>query len=104
MGEWVRFKLDQQTDHILVDEAQDTNASSGASSMRWPANISRRGRQRAAPHLFTVGDFKQAIFSFQGPIRPSSNGARSASAGPHGRCGTMRRPVQPRRGAAARLP
>src|SRR3546814_13441466 len=25
-GEWVRFKLDQRTDHILVDEAQDTNA------------------------------------------------------------------------------
>ena len=26
MGEWVRFKLDQRTDHVLVDEAQDTNA------------------------------------------------------------------------------
>ena len=26
MGEWVRYKLDQRTDHILVDEAQDTNA------------------------------------------------------------------------------
>jgi hypothetical protein len=25
MGDWVRFKLDQSTDHILVDEAQDTN-------------------------------------------------------------------------------
>ena len=25
MGDWVRYKLDQQTDHILVDEAQDTN-------------------------------------------------------------------------------
>src|SRR3546814_4873283 len=25
-GEWARFKLDQRTDHILVDEAQDTNA------------------------------------------------------------------------------
>ena len=25
MGEWVRYKLDQRTDHILVDEAQDTN-------------------------------------------------------------------------------
>ncbi len=27
MGDWVRYKLDRQTDHILVDEAQDTNAS-----------------------------------------------------------------------------
>ena len=25
MGDWVRYKLDQRTDHILVDEAQDTN-------------------------------------------------------------------------------
>ena len=25
MGDWVRYKLDQATDHVLVDEAQDTN-------------------------------------------------------------------------------
>ncbi|HEU5286191.1 MAG TPA: UvrD-helicase domain-containing protein, partial [Sphingomicrobium sp.] len=25
MGEWVRYKLDRRTDHILVDESQDTN-------------------------------------------------------------------------------
>ena len=25
MGEWVRYKLDRKTDHILVDESQDTN-------------------------------------------------------------------------------
>ncbi len=25
IGEWVRFKLDRRTDHLLVDEAQDTN-------------------------------------------------------------------------------
>ncbi|MEO0440916.1 MAG: UvrD-helicase domain-containing protein, partial [Pseudomonadota bacterium] len=27
MAEWIRYKLDQRTDHILVDEAQDTNLS-----------------------------------------------------------------------------
>jgi len=27
MADWVRFKLDRQIDHILVDEAQDTNAA-----------------------------------------------------------------------------
>src|SRR3546814_17679929 len=32
-GEWVRFKLDQRTDHILVDEAQDTNMRSEARSV-----------------------------------------------------------------------
>jgi ATP-dependent helicase/nuclease subunit A len=68
MGEWVRYKLDRQVDHILVDEAQDTNAAqweiidalveeffSGASE------ADRRWRT-----LFTVGDFKQAIYGFQG--------------------------------------
>jgi len=27
IGAWIRYKLDQRTDHILVDEAQDTNAA-----------------------------------------------------------------------------
>ncbi len=68
MGDWVRYKLDRQVDHILVDEAQDTNAAqwqiidrlveeyfSGASEadQRWRT-------------LFMVGDFKQAIYGFQG--------------------------------------
>jgi ATP-dependent helicase/nuclease subunit A len=68
MGEWVRYKLDRRTDHILVDEAQDTNADqwaivdalageyfsgAGAAEARWRT-------------LFMVGDFKQAIFGFQG--------------------------------------
>ena len=68
MGEWVRYKLDRRTDHILVDEAQDTNADQwaivdalageyfsgvGAADARWRT-------------LFMVGDFKQAIFGFQG--------------------------------------
>ena len=67
IGEWVRYKLDQETDHILVDEAQDTNES------QW--NIVRalageyfagEGAVRRHRTLFTVGDYKQAIFSFQG--------------------------------------
>ncbi|WP_367947388.1 UvrD-helicase domain-containing protein [Sphingopyxis sp. BSNA05] len=27
MAEWIRYKLDQRTDHILIDEAQDTNVA-----------------------------------------------------------------------------
>jgi ATP-dependent helicase/nuclease subunit A len=68
MGEWVRYKLDRRTDHILVDEAQDSNRDqweivdaligeyfSGASEaeQRWRT-------------IFMVGDFKQAIYGFQG--------------------------------------
>ncbi|TZG27863.1 double-strand break repair helicase AddA [Sphingomonas montanisoli] len=69
MGEWVRFKLDQQTDHILVDEAQDTNRS------QWDIVEALAGEffagegardARVVRTMFTVGDFKQAIFGFQG--------------------------------------
>ncbi len=67
MGEWVRYKLDQRTDHILVDEAQDTNARQWrivkALVDEYFAGAGARGRHRT---IFTVGDFKQAIFGFQG--------------------------------------
>jgi ATP-dependent helicase/nuclease subunit A len=68
IGEWIKFKLDQQVDHILVDEAQDTNAAQwdivkalAEEFFAGDGAKSPRGRT-----LFTVGDFKQAIFGFQG--------------------------------------
>jgi ATP-dependent helicase/nuclease subunit A len=68
MGEWVRYKLDQHTDHILVDEAQDTNARQwaivAALAGEFFAGAGARGRRHRT--MFTVGDFKQAIFGFQG--------------------------------------
>jgi ATP-dependent helicase/nuclease subunit A len=78
MGEWVRYKLDQQTDHILVDEAQDTN------ERQW--NIVRalaveyfagEGASRRHRTIFTVGDYKQAIFGFQGTDPESFDVARA---------------------------
>ena len=64
---WVRFKLDSRIDHLLVDEAQDTNAAQwdivGALTDEFFAGAGARDVQRT---LFVVGDFKQAIFSFQG--------------------------------------
>jgi ATP-dependent helicase/nuclease subunit A len=68
MGDWVRYKLDQSTDHILVDEAQDTNARQWAivaalAGEYFAGEGARGGRHRT---IFTVGDFKQAIFGFQG--------------------------------------
>lgn len=67
-GEWVRFKLDQRTDHILVDEAQDTNMR------QWGIVLSMAeeffagvgAKDERIRTLFTVGDRKQAIFGFQG--------------------------------------
>ena len=68
MGDWVRYKLDQRTDHILVDEAQDTNAAQW-DIIRKLAEEYFSGSseaERRARTLFMVGDFKQAIFGFQG--------------------------------------
>ncbi len=82
MGDWVRYKLDQQTDHILVDEAQDTNRAQWrivealAGEFFASEDWSRRHRT-----IFTVGDFKQAIFSFQGTDPAEFERARSKFAG-----------------------
>jgi ATP-dependent helicase/nuclease subunit A len=67
MGEWVRYKLDRRTDHILVDEAQDTNADQWA-IIEALAEEYFAGEGAGPGHrtLFMVGDFKQAIYGFQG--------------------------------------
>jgi ATP-dependent helicase/nuclease subunit A len=68
MAAWVRFKLDRQIDHILVDEAQDTNKAQWDIIRALSDDFySGSGQQ---PHrtrtIFSVGDFKQAIYGFQG--------------------------------------
>lgn len=68
MGDWIRYKLDQATDHVLVDEAQDTNARQwdivkAIAGEFYAGEGARAGTVRT---LFTVGDYKQAIFGFQG--------------------------------------
>lgn len=68
IGDWVNFKLDQVTDHILVDEAQDTNREQWDIIERLAGEFfagsgARGDRTRT---LFVVGDYKQAIFGFQG--------------------------------------
>lgn len=68
MSDWVRYKLDQTTDHVLIDEAQDTNAQQWAIVralvMEFFAGAGTRGDTTRT--LFVVGDYKQAIFGFQG--------------------------------------
>jgi ATP-dependent helicase/nuclease subunit A len=76
IAQWVLYKLDGGIDHILVDEAQDTNfeqwaiikalteeffAGEGAAEGR-----SGQTEEKAARTIFAVGDQKQSIFSFQG--------------------------------------
>lgn len=65
---WIRYKLDRSFDHILIDEAQDTNAS------QWDIIFAliddffsgEGARGDKIRTIFTVGDYKQAIFGFQG--------------------------------------
>ncbi|MBB4859826.1 ATP-dependent helicase/nuclease subunit A [Novosphingobium chloroacetimidivorans] len=72
LSEWIRYKLDRRFDHILVDEAQDTNAAQWdivfAMAEEFWAGEGQRGRQGEGRlrTLFVVGDYKQAIFRFQG--------------------------------------
>nr|NUR38078.1 double-strand break repair helicase AddA [Sphingomonas sp.] len=68
MGEWVRYKLDRAVDHVLVDEAQDTNAAQWEIIEQLVEEFftgSSEAEQRVRT-LFMVGDFKQAIYGFQG--------------------------------------
>ena len=68
MGDWVRYKLDRQVDHVLVDEAQDTNGAQWEIIERlveeyFSGSSESESRRRT---LFMVGDFKQSIYGFQG--------------------------------------
>jgi ATP-dependent helicase/nuclease subunit A len=67
IGEWIRFKLDQSVDHILVDEAQDTNADQWSIIKALAGEFfAGTGAKDGIRTIFKVGDFKQAIFGFQG--------------------------------------
>jgi len=63
---WVLFKLDGGLDHILIDEAQDTNPEQweivAILADEFFAGEDPMGRLRT---VFAVGDAKQSIYSFQ---------------------------------------
>ncbi|MFD1766310.1 double-strand break repair helicase AddA [Sphingorhabdus buctiana] len=68
MNAWVRYKLDRRIDHVLVDEAQDTNAKQwniikALTEDFFAGEGAKEGKSRT---IFAVGDFKQAIYGFQG--------------------------------------
>src|SRR3546814_17309542 len=81
---WVLFKLDGGLDHILIDEAQDTNPD------QWDVVaalaeefFSGEGARSVCRTVFAVGALKQSIFSFQ---RADQNG-RASCRGRVGKCG-----------------
>ena len=64
---WVLYKLDRGLDHILVDEAQDTNPQQWAVIAALAGEFFAGEPDRQKPRtIFAVGDEKQSIFSFQG--------------------------------------
>ncbi len=63
---WILFKLDGGIDHMLIDEAQDTNPEqwevAAAIAEEFFAGAGAREAKRT---IFAVGDTKQSIFGFQ---------------------------------------
>ncbi|WP_208435518.1 double-strand break repair helicase AddA [Bartonella phoceensis] len=68
-SQWVHYKLDNGLDHILLDEAQDTNPEQWQIiqllAQEFFTGYSQRTNTRT---LFAVGDEKQSIYSFQGAV------------------------------------
>ncbi|MGE5548313.1 MAG: double-strand break repair helicase AddA [Solirubrobacterales bacterium] len=63
---WVLFKLDGGIDHVLIDEAQDTNPDQWAVVAALTEEFfAGRGARETVRTVFAVGDAKQSIYSFQ---------------------------------------
>ncbi|MBL4612570.1 MAG: double-strand break repair helicase AddA, partial [Emcibacter sp.] len=66
IADWILYKLDGGIDHILIDEAQDTNPEQWQ-VIKTLANefFVGEGRSDRPRTIFAVGDVKQSIYSFQ---------------------------------------
>ena len=82
LAAWVLYKLDGGIDHILVDEAQDTNPDQwrviDAIAEEFFAGV---GAREATRTVFAVGDRKQSIYRFQGADPDAFGAARSKTLG-----------------------
>lgn len=68
---WVLYKLDGGIDHVLIDEAQDTNPDQwavvkGLAEDFFSGQSARDDAASGRRTVFAVGDRKQSIYSFQG--------------------------------------
>ncbi len=70
--EWanILYAFDEKTDHILVDEFQDTNNFQWAIidklTEEWRSGVGAKREQGIKPTIFLVGDEKQSIYFFRG--------------------------------------
>jgi ATP-dependent helicase/nuclease subunit A len=83
---WVLYKLDGGINHILIDEAQDTNPEQwrviAALAGEFFTGLGRHEALDLAPRtIFAVGDVKQSIFGFQGADPNAFLAMREAFAG-----------------------
>lgn len=74
---WVRYKLDQRIDHVLVDEAQDTSPAQWRVITCLVDEFFAGAGARDGRTLFVVGDEKQSIYSFQGADLATFNAVRA---------------------------
>ena len=68
LAPWVLFKLDGGLDHILIDEAQDSNPDQWGVVRALAEEFfagQEEGARPVARTVFAVGDVKQSIFGFQ---------------------------------------
>jgi ATP-dependent helicase/nuclease subunit A len=68
---WVLYKMDGGLEHVLLDEAQDSNpAQWGIAAALTAEFFAGRGVEKDTPQparsIFAVGDVKQSIYGFQG--------------------------------------
>ncbi len=63
---WVMFKLDRGVEHVLIDEAQDTNPDQWTVARALTREyFAGEGAHDFPRTVFAVGDVKQSIYSFQ---------------------------------------
>ncbi len=63
---WVLYKLDGGIDHVLIDEAQDTNPEQWEVVQALTGEFfAGEGAREIVRTVFVVGDAKQSIYSFQ---------------------------------------
>lgn len=63
-AEWVRYKLDQKIDHLLIDEFQDTSPTQWRLLLPFLEEMAAGDAGRARS-VFIVGDPKQSIYGFR---------------------------------------
>ena len=78
---WVLYKLDGGLDHVLVDEAQDTNPDQWEVIRRLTEEFFvGAGAVDRSRTIFAVGDTKQSILASSAPIRANSRRCANGSA------------------------